>query len=432
MWVYSTHIIFFHLFQQTINTKRGDLIMGKLSDKDKAFLLSLKPEDIDFNLLVDLFADKVEKKEINGKTQIVHKPSRIKTYDTFELKKGEYFNDKDIVTNAGLFIYNKLIVEKRLKDVLGYVNETIDKKVLGKIEDKLSKALLNDKITVDDMVDYLNKTQWLAMKFHPIVTSSFTMNTLKPHKDVIELRDKLLAEHKEKIEQGDVITATKIEQELLKLAKEKLKGDPGLYLYESGARGSFGNNFKNISVMKGAVYNPTTGQFDIVKSNFMEGIKKEELATYGNAIVTGAYPKAIGTAVSGYFSKQIIAALQAVVMDEKGSDCDTKGYLTVKINSYNARDFLYRYIIENGKLVLLDDDNIDKYIGKEVKMRSVMYCIGDKICRTCLGLMYEKLGITNVGLTTAKVSSSLLNLSMKKFHDTSSKISKIDIDNISL
>jgi len=155
--------------------------MGKLSDKDKAFLLSLKPEDIDFNLLVDLFADKVEKKEINGKTQIVHKPSRIKTYDTFELKKGEYFNDKDIVTNAGLFIYNKLIVEKRLKDVLGYVNETIDKKVLGKIEDKLSKALLNDKITVDDMVDYLNKTQWLAMKFHPIVTSSFTMNTLKPH-----------------------------------------------------------------------------------------------------------------------------------------------------------------------------------------------------------------------------------------------------------
>lgn len=406
--------------------------MGKLSNKEKSFLLSLKPEDITFDLLVDLFADKVEKKEVDGQIQVIEKPSRIKTYDEFELKKGEYFNDSDIITNVGLFIYNKLIVEKNLKGVLGYVNETINKKVLEKIEDKLTKALLNDKISVDVMVEYLDKTQWLAMKFHPIVSSSFTLNTLKPHKEVIELRDKLLEEHKEKIEHGDVITATKIEQELLNLAKEKLKGDPGLYLYESGARGSFGNNFKNISVMKGAVFNPTTGQFDIVKSNFMEGIKKEELATYGNAIITGAFPKAIGTAISGYFSKQIIAALQSVVMDKKGSDCGSKGYLVVRINDYNAKDFLYRYIIEGDKLVLIDDDNIKKYIGKEVKMRSVMYCVSEKICRTCLGLMYEKLDITNVGLTTSRVSSSLLNLSMKKFHDTSSKISKIDINNISL
>lgn len=406
--------------------------MSKLPDKEKNFLLSLKPEDIDFNLLVELFADRTEKKEIDGKIKLIQKPSRIKTYDEFNLKKGEYFNDKDIITNAGLFIYNKLIVEKNLKEILGYINETIDKKVLGKIEDKLSRALLNDKISVDTMVEYLNTTQWLAMKFHPIVTSSFTMNTLKPNKDVIQLRDKLLKEHKEKIEQGDVITSTKIEKELLELAKEKLKNDPGIFLYESGARGSFDNNFKNISVMKGSVFNPTTGQHDIVKSNFMEGIKKEELATYGNAIITGAFPKAIGTAVSGYFSKQIIAALQAVVMDKKGSDCGSKGYLTVRINDYNTKDFLYRYIIENGKLVLIDDDNIKKYINKEVKMRSPMYCIGNKICRTCLGLMYEKLDISNIGLTTARVSSTLLNLSMKKFHDTSSKISKIDIHNISL
>lgn len=142
------------------------------------------------------------------------------------------------------------------------------------------------------------------------------------------------------------------------------------------------------------------------------------------------YPKAIGTAVSGYFSKQIIAALQAVTMDGKGSDCGSKGFLKVIIEQNSVKDFLYRYIIENGKLILLDDNNINKYIGKEVKMRSPMYCISKKICRTCAGLMYEKLNIENIGLTAARVSSTLLNLSMKKFHDTSSKISKIDINDL--
>lgn len=262
--------------------------MGKLSDKEKAYLLNIKPENITFELLVDLFADKVQKVEKDGKVQIIKKHSRIKTSDEFILEEGEYFNDKKITTNAGLFIYNKLIVERELVNVLGYINETIDKKVLGKIEDRLSKALLNDKITVETMGKYLDRTQWLSMKFHSVLASSFTMNTLKPHPDVIKLREKLLKENEGKIKHGDVITSANIEKQLLKLATEKLDGDPGLYLYQSGARGSFGNNFKNISVMKGAIFNPTTGEFDIVKSNFMEGIKKEELATYGNAIITGA------------------------------------------------------------------------------------------------------------------------------------------------
>ena len=395
--------------------------MGKLPDHEKKFLLGLKPEDITFELLLELFADK--SKVVNGKVQVI--PSRIKTSDEFVLEKGEYFNTEKVTTNAGLFIYNKLIVERELQKVLGYVNEPINSSVLGKIEEKLSKALLNDEITVDAMVNYLNRTQWLSKQFHSVISGSFTMNTLKPSPKVMKLRNKLLKENADKIAEGDVITAIKIEKELLKAADEELSDDPGLDLYKSGARGSFGNNFKNISVMKGPVFNPTTGEFDIVTSNFMEGIRKEELPVYGNAIITGAYPKAIGTATSGYFSKQIIAALQAVTLDKKGSDCGSKGTQKIVISPTTARDFLYRFIVENGKLVLIDDSNLEKYIGKEVRMRSPMYCIGKKLCRTCAGLMYEKLEIENIGLTAARVSSTLLNLSMKKFHDSSAKLSQI-------
>lgn len=393
-----------------------------INDKDKQYFLSLKPEDITFELLVSLFADK-NASTTNKKMEV--KGSRFKTYDEFYLEKGEYINNSRVLTNVGLFIYNKLIVEKELSHVLGYVNDVIDKKVLNKIEDKLSDALLNDKISVMAMVNYLNKTQWIGMQFHTVISGSFTMGTLKPIPSVIATRDKLIKENKDKLANGDVVVAASIEKTLLNEAKEKLDKDSGMDMYKSGARGSFGNNYKNISVMKGPVFNPTTGEFDIVESNFMEGIRKEEIPVYANGIVTGAYPRAIGTATSGYFSKQIIAALQAVQLGKPGSDCGTKGFVLVHLTEKNYNDFRYRYIIEGSKTVLLDESNYKKYIGRDIKLRSPMYCISEKLCNKCAGEMYAKLGINNIGLTAARVSSTLLNMSLKKFHDTSSHISEI-------
>lgn len=402
--------------------------MGKLLPNYKAMLIGLKPDNITFELLLDLFADKM----VGEKGKKTVKKSKINTFDEFELKAGEYFNKQRVVTNAGLFVYNKLIIEERFAEVLGYVNEPLNKKAIEKIEDKLSKALLNDKINVEDMVYYLNTTQWLAMQFHSVISGSFTSKSLKPIPKVIKERDRLLKENKDKLEKGDVETAVKIEQQLLKMAKEELKDDHGMDLYKSGARGSFDNNFKNISVMRGPVFNPVTGKFDVVKSNFMEGIKKEEIPVYGNSIISGAYPKAIGTATSGYFSKQILSALQAVVLDKPGSDCHTKATVDITIIPGTENDFLYKYIVENGKLVLLDDDNISKYAGRKVRLRSPMTCITDKVCTICAGEMYNKLGIQNLGLTAARVSSSLLNLSMKKFHDSTAKIKQIDLDTITI
>lgn len=258
--------------------------MATLSAENKKYLLSLKPEDISFDLLVNIFGDRAEKND--GK--LIVRESRMKPGSSFVLEKGEYFNKEKVTTNAGLFIFNKLIIERDFVDVLGYWNTTIDGGVLGSIEDKLSKALLNDKITVESMANYLDRMQWLLMQFHSVICGSFTMGTLKPLPSVVREREKLLKENREKIDAGDIITSTKIEKQLLDIANKELKNDHGMDLYRSGARGSFGNNFKNISVMKGGIFNPSTGSFDIVESNFMEGIRKEEITAYANSVVTGA------------------------------------------------------------------------------------------------------------------------------------------------
>lgn len=263
--------------------------MAILSNEYKEMLLKMTPDDITSTFIFNYLAD-TSKKE-NGK--LIHIPSKMKSYDTFTLQKGEYFNTETITTNVGLFIFNKFLIEESFTKVVGYVNEPVTAKVQSKIESKISNALLNDEITVEEMVTYLNKTQWLSKEFNAVFSGSFTMKTLKPVPKVMKMKEKLIKENAEALKKGDVATGVKIEKQLVDMAKEELKGDPGMDLYDSGARGSFANNYKNIAITKGNVYNPITDKWDFVQSSFMEGIKKEEIPVVANSIPMGAYPKAV-------------------------------------------------------------------------------------------------------------------------------------------
>ena len=182
--------------------------------------------------------------------------------------------------------------------------------------------------------------------------------------------------------------------------------------------------------MKGAVINKITGKYDIIKSSFMDGIEKKDIPTYGNTVIEGSYPGAVGTQIGGYMSKKLSAALQTEVLDVKGSDCGSKRYITVTITPKNKSDFIYRYIKNGDKLVLLDADNIEKFMNKPVQMRSPMMCCGEKLCNVCMGDFFYKLGINNVGLTTTRVSSRLVKLRLKAKHDTTKKMPSFDPDDL--
>ena len=401
--------------------------MARISAEDKQFLLSLKPEDITYELGMRLFADHVQK--VDGK--IIEVKSRFEPHDTFLLRKGEYINDKDVVTTVGSFIFNKFIIEPRFAEHLGYNNEVINADGLKSLEEKLSKLLLDDKITTDDFGDYLNRIQWLGMQFHEPLAASFTMRGLKPVPSIVKRREQLIKENKEAIEKGDVMVMSAIEKELVELAKKEVGDDPSMDLYYSGARGSIPNNYKQLSIIKGPVYNKTIGKYQFIQSSFFEGLKKDEIAAAATNVINGQYPKSCGTAVSGYKAKQVSSLGQAVILRKDVPDCGTKGYIELVIPPSMKSKFLFRYIIDNGKLVMLDDENIGKYVGKKVKLRSIMYCGCDSgVCMTCAGRLFEKLQIDSIGLTTSTLTGALLNLKMKAFHDTSVKVNEIDLDDL--
>ena len=401
--------------------------MRRITAEEKEYLLSLKPEDITYELGMQLFADHVRK--VDGK--IIQEKSKFEPDDRFVLKAGEYMNDKDIVTTVGSFIFNKFIIEPKFGELLGYNNNVIDADGLKDLESQLSKLLLDDKITTTDFGDYLDRIQWLGMQFHEPLAASFTMRGLKPVPAVMKRKAELVKENKEALEKGDIMVMSAIEKELVKLAEQEIGDDPAMDLYYSGARGSISNNYKQLSIVKGPVFNKTIGKYQFIESNFFDGIKKDEIAAAGTNVINGQYPKSCGTAVSGYKAKQVSSLGQAVVLRKDVLDCGTKGYVEIVIPPSMKAKFMYRYIIEGNKTVLLDDNNIGKYVGKKVKLRSIMYCGCDSgVCMTCAGRLFEKLQIDSIGLTTSTLTGALLNLKMKAFHDTSVKTNEINLDDM--
>lgn len=47
----------------------------------------------------------------------------------------------------------------------------------------------------------------------------------------------------------------------------------------------------------------------------------KDIPDFGTSVVSGAYPKAVGTQRGGYIVKQFYASYQGVVLGDKGSDC---------------------------------------------------------------------------------------------------------------
>lgn len=401
--------------------------MRNITESETKELLSLTPKDLTFRKLVGMFGVMKD----NDAKALKNKKPRFDPQDVMTLTPDRYFVKKTTNTTVGAFIFNKYIIEgSHLQDVTGYVDWEITSKGLGKLETIISTALLDDKITRAEFDAYINRRDTLGQQLHAIICSSFTMNILKTPKEVEKRKEELFKQHAKEIENGDVKVAVNIEHELLDVAKEKLKDDPAMDLYMSGARGSFNNNYKNINIMKGPVFNSITGKYDIVKTGFLDGMEKKDIGTSGNSIIAGSYPCAVGTRDSGYMSKQLSSAMQCETLDEPGSDCGTKRTISLLITNENKMDFLYRYIVKGGTLIELNHDNIDSYVGQTVDMRSPLACIGKKLCNHCMGNLFYKLNIKNFGLTSNAISSVLLQMKLSAKHDGTKKIQYINPDDL--
>lgn len=398
-----------------------------ITQAEKQYLLSLKPDDITLDLLHDLFTDRYDTKT----NKII--PSKFNTYDEFSLKRNEFINREDIpVTNCGLFIVNKFLIEPELSTRLDYQNVPMDKKQIENIKNKIDTLLMEDDITPEVYINYLNRLTWLSFTFNTEITTSLTVSSMKELPEVKKKKEELKKKYKDDLESDDnnraTVAATNMEKELIDVAKKALENDPAIDLYNSGARGAFNVAYKNSQIMKGPVYNESKHKYDIMYEPIASGIKKENVPTLANSVVANSYSTAIATGDCGYKTKKLNAVFQSSVLGKRGSDCKSAGYNEVEINKDTYNLYSYGFIVEGSKLVRLDSKTKDKYMGKTVKMRSIAYCTSKNPCNMCAGDKYYLLGQQYIGLTTGKISNQLMQRRLKAKHDSTVSSYSININ----
>lgn len=250
---------------------------------------------------------------------------------------------------------------------------------------------------------------------------------LRPYKE------KLLKQYEKDLQDPDkkLYAISKIEKELLDIAKKELGLDPSMDLYDSGAKGKFGNNFKNIFVLKGASKDPDPSKgYNIITSNYAEGTSREDYVNMAKSMTEGPYKRGVKTQVGGYWEKLFLRAFQHLTLGPAGSDCGTKRTITITIDKKIASMVMYCYVVEGNKLVELTSDNINNYIGKTVKMRFSSLCEykeKGKICNVCAGNFFYRAGFKNVGVALPQLASRIKNIAMKAFHDSTIKLHEIDV-----
>ena len=394
----------------------------KLIEKpeDVKYILSISRDDaVSKSLLMELFGDFG-----NG--------PRFNTYDIIKIPKGSYGNTKknksQFTTTVGLYIFNKGMIEE-LSDILGYINEPITSKKYDEINEKLSYARLENKITIQQLKDFIMKSQ-IYMSCVSAFSPSHTMKMLLCTTQVEKKKKELEKKYKEGLEKKDLNTINKLENELLDFAKDYLKDDPSADMYNSGARSKWGNNFKNMYVIKGAIQH-TDGSYDFVDSSYISGLDKKDFSKMNDAAVSGPYARAVNTANGGAMEKLFISAFQHIKVLGPGTDCGSDKYITVELNEKNINDWIYCFVKQGSNLIEITSDNKDKFIGKTVKMRYSSMCKSkDGICEKCAGTLFNRLGITNIGLSTAQMASKLKNMSMKSFHDSTINLDEMDIEEV--
>ena len=120
--------------------------------------------------------------------------------------------------------------------------------------------------------------------------------------------------------------------------------------------------------------------------------------------------KACGTSETGYIAKKLLAECQTEFLGDKGSDCSTKRGIQIELTEYNYMNYIYRYIMIMGKPVLLTSENIKKYVGKTVEMRSPMTCIkteNGELCNICGGDFYYMVDNKAIGLSASRIGNAL-------------------------
>lgn len=253
----------------------------------------------------------------------------------------------------------------------------------------------------------------MCSEFTQLCVPTATMKTMTVDPAIAIRRDQLLAQYKDRLH--DPVVQAMIGDELIKMDRAWMKGDLGEGFYFKAK--SYEVIRKKVFLTQGAEQGFDV-QGDFIPKSLDEGWDIANLPSMANALRDGSYNRGAMTARGGEQTKFNYRIFQNTRITE--DDCGVLFGLTVLMKPYKRRYYLGNSVIANGKVTLLTEDNIDKYMDKFIQVRSPAYCKTGKpnFCATCMG---KQLSVNPEAISTfaAGIGSTFMSIDMAAMHGKS-------------
>lgn len=281
----------------------------------------------------------------------------------------------------------------------------------------------HDKIYVYEYLRFTEAVATMLAGLTQIFTPGTTRKSLVTDPKIRQVRARLLKETEGR--HHDPATISMIKSELEKIDRDWVKGDDSED-YLIGKK-----NFSIVRMKTLCMHGEESAFGDgtnvtLIPTSLDEGLDLTHLPDYANSLREGSFNRGAQTAMGGEEVQYLIRVFQNHAITE--DDCGTILGLNREVPVVNGRSFVGYYIIEGGKTVALTDDNISKYVGKKVVLRSPMLCRteGAGYCAKCMGDSNAKFPLS-LGTQASDVGSMMLYIFMKKAHGTALRTTRFDL-----
>ncbi|MGI6574318.1 MAG: DNA-directed RNA polymerase subunit beta' [bacterium] len=350
-----------------------------------------------------------------------------------------------MTTTAGRVIFNQAIPPE-----MGYINQLVDKKQLGKII-----ADCYRRFGVSRTAKLLDDIKTLGFRFATKAGVTISISDI----EIPAAKPQIIRETEEQVKVLDqqfrrgLITSEEHYQKIISLwntATENVTDalvnsldtlNPIYMMANSGARGNI-QQIRQLAGMRGLMADPSGRIIDLpIKANFREGLTVLEYFISTHGARKGLADTALRTADSGYLTRRLVDVAQDVIVREE--DCGTnQGYIVKEmkdgqeviqtlqeriIGRYAAEDV---YHPETGEVLVRTNTEITEDIAenivaagiKEVKIRSVFNCrTRFGVCRKCYGRNLATGKTVDVGEAIGIIAAQSIGepgtqLTMRTFH----------------
>ena len=258
----------------------------------------------------------------------------------------------------------------------------------------------------DVSIKVFSKLEKIAFKFATIMAASFNIDSFEMPDSILRL--------KEQIAKASPEEADKLLKSAETIMIDHFKGTGFCDLIESGASKGWGQP-RQMFVAKGVVTDPKGNMLPPIPGSFADGLSTTEFFSAASGARKGMADRALNTASTGYFTRQLVYLLAPAEADPVLKDCKTTRTINLRLTNDLIKRLHGRYIKEGNRIVEFDPS---KYkAGTSIQLRTPIFCESHKFCHTCYGKLLFRHKTPYVGvLAGSSIGERGTQIIMRSFH----------------